>query len=202
MPHENLAAPRFEGTQVDGRRVVDSSRPGECGGIAIEVEVEGINVLSYLLVHKVFYVLPRQFHVGKTRYIAAARSAEVVPTRPLRLSSWDVGVSIEHFALGVGRRCHQTLDRSHLSCIQTIRAAAPGSARNHFRLPLAGGWIGNEPFFDAGLSASVLKHGFVHGLSSLSVKHRAPVSVVDSLRKPSRGARVTSGVIVDGRAGH
>jgi hypothetical protein len=57
MPKEKLSAPRFEGAQIEGGRVVDFSRSGQRAGIAIEVERECIGVRSYLFVCELFYVL-------------------------------------------------------------------------------------------------------------------------------------------------
>src|SRR6516162_3937070 len=57
MPQENLPISRFECPQVDRGRVIDSSRPIERRGIAVEVEAKRITPLPLRLVRKVSQVV-------------------------------------------------------------------------------------------------------------------------------------------------
>src|SRR6516165_8163574 len=57
VPQKQLATARSEGTQVERRRIIDSSRPGESGWIAIKIECQRIFVLANFFVQQIFSVL-------------------------------------------------------------------------------------------------------------------------------------------------
>src|SRR4029077_2668696 len=101
MPKETRSAPRFEGAQIEGGRVVDFSRSGQRAGIAFEVEGECIGIRSYLFICEVFYVLTGKSDVGKTRRYAGTWRAKIVPPRPHSLCPRQVRERGEHFSLGL-----------------------------------------------------------------------------------------------------
>src|SRR5713101_67926 len=99
MPHKKLPASGFEGAQIKRGRVVDSSRPSQRRGIAIEVECECVRVFSYFFVRQIFFVLSGEFQVGKPRCNAGTWRAKVVPTRPHGLGPRNVRIRVSTLPL-------------------------------------------------------------------------------------------------------
>ena len=185
MPHKNLAASRLQRAQIKRRRVVDLSCPHQNRGITIEVEFQSWSV-------------------------ALRRPAwkEGLVTDPLSCK-WQP----EMIACAQGSSSPDCLNSKQVAAVKRLMMPATNSkAEVLWAYPLIPGtemqWVGWN-FFGAPESGLRPRLGnlylpgqFLKYLADEKVRtNRAPMTVAETLRKPSRRDYRPSGDIVNGRTG-